>query len=270
MNKNMLSASIIALTVSVAGFSAAQAANDSKAQAKTQEAISECREAIQDLEASYKDEKELVSTQLRRDERILRNAAMTFAGNGNADGCEMVISEIKDMRERYAERQEELQERKERREDLVEAHAFDQQYKLIWMDGLIGDEVVNLRDETLGHVEDVAVSGGEDGEVYVMISHGGFLGIGEELGPVRLKDLSQAKGDNDTLVLNVSAAAFEKAPEIGFDDKARATASGWASDMKAWWSRKIANLEAGIRDLGSDDGQSSGKAQGEDGVRTAD
>lgn len=269
MNRNLISASVLAIGVSLGGAGVAQAGSANSQQAENEAAINECREEIRDLEQSYRDDKTVVSTQLRRDERVLRNAAMTFAENGNADGCEMVISEIKDMRENYAERQEEIQERKERRERLADARAFDKGDNLVWMEGLIGDEVVNLRDETLGHVEDVAVSGGTDGEVYVMISHGGFLGLGEEMVPVRLKDLSQSS-DEDTLVLNVAASAFQKAPEIEFDDKARATAKGWATDMETWWKRNIASLEAGVADLANDAEKAVEKTEGESSAKTND
>ncbi|WP_417514258.1 PRC-barrel domain-containing protein [Minwuia sp.] len=228
----------------MAGFGAANGASTTN-QAKTDdekvEAVSECREAIRDLESDYAKDDTRLPADLRRDERSLREAAMTFARNGNEDACEMVISEIRNMRENYAEKQEEIEERRAERERLVaDSISLGREGRLVWMDGLIGDEVVNTRGEELGNVEDVAVSNGADKQVYVMISHGGFLGIGEDMIPIRLSDLRQTK-DGDTLVLNVGADTFAEAPEVEFDDEARATASGWASDMEAWWKRNISN-----------------------------
>ncbi|MGA6926807.1 MAG: PRC-barrel domain-containing protein [Desulfosarcina sp.] len=90
---------------------------------------------------------------------------------------------------------------------------------------LIGEEVVNRNDEEMGEVEDIVI--GRDGRVsYVLISHGGVLGIGDNLIPVPFSAISRSAQDDDDIVIDMTKEELENAPNFAknqwpdFDDDA--------------------------------------------------
>ncbi len=89
--------------------------------------------------------------------------------------------------------------------------------------GFLDREVTSADGKELGEIEDLAVDLPSGRIDYVVIEHGGLLGIGEKLVAVPATDLSQGEED-DKLVLRASAAALAKAPSFS-DDSWPATAS---------------------------------------------
>ena len=78
---------------------------------------------------------------------------------------------------------------------------------------LIGKEVVNRNQEELGEVEDIVI--GRDGSVnYVVVSHGGVLGIGDNLIPVPFSAVEHRAESEDKLTVNMSKSEMEKAPNF--------------------------------------------------------
>ena len=80
---------------------------------------------------------------------------------------------------------------------------------------MIGDNVVNAEGEDLGEVKEVMLDLDAGQVAYVVISFGGFLGLGEKLfafpwGALRLDP------DQEVFVLNVEREQLEEAP--GFDE----------------------------------------------------
>ncbi|WP_416899437.1 MAG: PRC-barrel domain-containing protein [Minwuia sp.] len=241
MRTTMMKVSALAITVVLAGHGAAAAAasdKPAKAMNGNDQVAEACVEDVRNLEAEYREYEGPVGGMLRRDERILRDAALTFARNGDQEACERMIEEIRELREKHEDKAERQARVEEREKMLKDSQPLDDKDRLVWTEGLIGAEVVNMQNEDLGHVEDVVVRGGTGGEVYAMISHGGFLGLGEKLTPVRLTDLRQTEGSG-TLVLKVGAERFAEAPEVDFDEEARRTARSWGNDIEAWWDKNI-------------------------------
>jgi sporulation protein YlmC with PRC-barrel domain len=81
---------------------------------------------------------------------------------------------------------------------------------------LIGKDVVNMEGETLGEVRDFIHD--ENGEISLAIlSHGGFMGMGEKDVAVPYSALSFSESE-DHFVLNVSKDQLAGAPEIRGDE----------------------------------------------------
>lgn len=78
---------------------------------------------------------------------------------------------------------------------------------------IIGKSVVNLQDEALGKVENLMVDLPAGRVVAVIISSGGFLGIGDELSAIPTTAL-QFNSERDTLQLNASKEKLSSAPHF--------------------------------------------------------
>lgn len=86
---------------------------------------------------------------------------------------------------------------------------------------LIGKDIVNKNDESLGEVHDFIVD--KDGKLsYMIISHGGVLGIGDKLTPVPWNQVASAGqfqlDSRDNLVLNIAKAKLDQAPTFSSTD----------------------------------------------------
>ncbi|WP_417520016.1 PRC-barrel domain-containing protein [Minwuia sp.] len=240
MNKKLMMVSAVSLTALMsAGAGVAQAESHKKADAMKPNVAEQCMKDVRTFETEFSEEGGVYDSTMRRDYRTLRDAALTFARYGDEEACENVLNEMRDLREKHADKQMMMDRREARKERLEASQPLDAKNRIVWAEDLIGDEVVNLQNEELGHVEDVAV-GGSDGSIYIMVSHGGFLGLGETLTPVRITDLKQTE-DADTLVLPIDAKMFQDAPEVDYSEEARRTAKGWSEDIGAWWDRNIKN-----------------------------
>jgi len=79
---------------------------------------------------------------------------------------------------------------------------------------LIGKDVRNAQGENLGDVKDVVVDIGNGRVHYVLLSFGGFLGLGDKVFAYPMR-VFQPATDRDELVLNVDKEGLKRAP--GFD-----------------------------------------------------
>jgi sporulation protein YlmC with PRC-barrel domain len=79
---------------------------------------------------------------------------------------------------------------------------------------LIGKDVRNMQGEDLGDIKDVVVDVGNGRVHYVVLSFGGFLGLGDKQFAYPMKVFRPA-ADKDELVLNVDKEQLKKAP--GFE-----------------------------------------------------
>jgi sporulation protein YlmC with PRC-barrel domain len=81
---------------------------------------------------------------------------------------------------------------------------------------LVGSKVTNMQDQSIGAIEDVILD--NDGKVVsVLISVGGFLGLGEKRVAVAFKDLliSRAEDGDPVVKVTLSKQSLETAPDIG-------------------------------------------------------
>jgi sporulation protein YlmC with PRC-barrel domain len=84
---------------------------------------------------------------------------------------------------------------------------------------LIGTKVTNMQDQSVGAVDDVVLD--NDGKVVsVLVSVGGFLGLGEKRVAVAFKELliSRAEDGDPVVKVTLSKQSLETAPDVGATD----------------------------------------------------
>lgn len=156
-----------------------------------------------------------VSTEVRRDINQLRSAARILVRYEENGTCEDVISAIQNI---VGKRQEKREERREREAELKRYQAATPVADIkgiVRVDNIRGLDIYNLKGEEVGAVEGVTVDADKGDIAYVVVSHGGFLGIGDKLIAVPWKEFRMTK-EEDVLVWDVSEKSLETAP--GFDE----------------------------------------------------
>jgi hypothetical protein len=94
---------------------------------------------------------------------------------------------------------------------------------------LLKTKVENLHGEKLGTIQDLMV--GTNGSLkYAILSHGGFLGIGDVLIPIPFDALMTGR-EKETAVLDIDKETLEKA--LNFESKT------WPDFTAAEWEEKI-------------------------------
>jgi len=218
-------------------------------------------ECQQEVDSMIEERRDMIaadaSRTIRQDLWALREAAFTFARNGDAEACEMVLEEMSDLIERRAEAREaamketgasgevaEVDEealRKEAMEHYQNSPALSELKHSMAASDLIDADVIGINNDHLGTVEDVILSADGKSVSYVLISHGGFLGMGDELIPVSMEALRVVDRDDLTFLLPVSAEQIDGAPKVERADEGFPEISQWGNDVAQWWNRNIAS-----------------------------
>ncbi|SEQ76228.1 PRC-barrel domain-containing protein [Nitrosomonas sp. Nm51] len=81
---------------------------------------------------------------------------------------------------------------------------------------LIGKDVVNNKGDALGTVENFLISNPENIQ-YAIISVGGFLGIGDKLVAVPVKNLQMNKEEGNVSLNNVTGDELKNAPAFEYE-----------------------------------------------------
>lgn len=153
--------------------------------------------------------------------RTLYAAAHIFAENNDDQACRMVLNETRQLYNSYTERLRQAgvepgEVRGYRQRQLVLARPVTERERGVRADTITGTDVRNPQDEYLGSIEDV-VFDQRSGEIaYVVISRGGFLGIGEDYVAVPWQQL-RVTPNLDTFVLNMREGQLEAAPKVNPD-----------------------------------------------------
>ena len=153
----------------------------------------------------------------RREMYAIVVAAQVFARHGKEESCQTVLEEARALHRKQVEQIEAAgiapeEVRSWRHEQLLTAVPVEDFDRAISVESALNADVRNLRDEHLGDIEDVVLS--EDGTIgYVLLSRGGFFGLGQEFVPIRWDSL-QAVPALDTFVLDVPQDVVEQAPRI--------------------------------------------------------
>ena len=80
---------------------------------------------------------------------------------------------------------------------------------------IIGADVENANGDDIGEIKDLMVDTRNEQVRYVVLSHGGVLGIGDKLFAYPMSMVHAKSGKSDKLVMNVNKEKLDKAP--GFD-----------------------------------------------------
>lgn len=173
----------------------------------------------------------------------LRDAAYVFALDGDEESCQLALAS---MRKIYAGHQKLVGSETDnpslmlawRRAHLANAQPVTGMTRLMRAAIVIGAEIRNLKDEKLGDIKDLVLDPARPDIAFVLASRGGFLGFGESLVAVRWKDL-RATEDHELYVLNMTKAAFDKAPTVGRANFDKTADPGWRRGLDRFWDQNI-------------------------------
>lgn len=107
---------------------------------------------------------------------------------------------------------------------------------MILASALLGRDVDNQAGENLGSVDDFLVDLSTGNVLYVLVAHGGFLGLGQDEVAIPLSAFGVVPGQ-DNLILNVSEEQFETFPNIDVDDTwPTGQPAGWDAELRGFWT----------------------------------
>jgi len=158
----------------------------------------------------------------------LYRAAAVLAHRGDEQTCQTVLGEVREV---YGEYTGQLREAgvqpgqmvSYRQQQLAAAQPVTQMQRNFRADNITGTDIRNPQDEYLGSVEDVIFNPSNGQIGYVILSRGGFLGIGEDYVAVPWQQL-RATPRMDTFVIRASEDTLDKAPKVNPDSFANAQA----------------------------------------------
>lgn len=98
---------------------------------------------------------------------------------------------------------------------------------------VMNHEVENPDGVIIGTIEDMIA--GKDGRIdYVILAHGGLLGIGERLVPIPWKAVKSLPTD-DKLLVNISVKSLEKAPNFDPEKWPDFTKPDWDMEIREYY-----------------------------------
>ncbi|MBA2491048.1 MAG: PRC-barrel domain-containing protein [Gammaproteobacteria bacterium] len=152
---------------------------------------------------------------LKTELRQLRDAALVFYQRGREAECAAIADGMDELLDDVAQKIETRRELSQRLAYLHSARPVSKIEKILKAEDVVGAEVVNLKDQPLGSIENIALNPDTGQIAYVAISAGGVMGLGEKLVAVPWKDL-RVPADREIFVLDRSQAALEQMR--GFDE----------------------------------------------------
>ena len=101
---------------------------------------------------------------------------------------------------------------------------------------IAGDEVVNLKDEKLGTIEDIMLDV-QTGKIrYAVLSSGGFLGMGDRLFAVPWSAF-KLDTEHKRFILNVDVDRLKAAPGFDKDSWPNMADAAWTSNIESYYAR---------------------------------
>ena len=102
---------------------------------------------------------------------------------------------------------------------------------------LIGDNVYNLKDESLGEIKEIMLDTRSGRVAYAVLSFGGFLGMGDKLFAVPWNALVLDSA-NKRFTLNVEKSRLESAPGFNKDQWPNMADQAWANGIHSYYGTK--------------------------------
>lgn len=207
-------------------------------------AQSDCPAELERLRAEIEDDQALNMlwrSGLQNEMRTLYQTASSLSDNGNDSACleiaAVMQSILMDMNEPGGVSELGVWQ-EERLASLEEAVPADERSSKLRIDQILESDLRNMQDEYLGDVEDVVL--GDQGVRYVVISRGGFLGMGEEQVAVPWDKLRVTEGE-PILVLDIEPEALEEAPSFQAGSYADLDQAAFSEENDAYYDEVIAN-----------------------------
>lgn len=108
---------------------------------------------------------------------------------------------------------------------------------LMGADTLIGNDVYNTADESLGTIKELMIEMSTGKIGYAVLSYGGFLGMGDRLFAVPWQAL-KLDTQNKRFTLNVSKDQLKNAPGFDKDHWPTMADTSWVSDVHKFYGVK--------------------------------
>ncbi len=174
--------------------------------------------------------------------RSAMQAGYVFAMNGDSRACEAVVAGAKRLRAELpppGQRPNLANNTADRRQQaFLEGAIPVDQLKSLRAQEIMGADVRNTDDKPLGSVSDILLN--KQGQIaYVLVSRGGFLGIGGELVPVpwSLMKVANQPYHSTTLVLNVPQKTMNDVTSVKSDQQAQNNWQQWQSQVNGFWHK---------------------------------
>jgi sporulation protein YlmC with PRC-barrel domain len=179
----------------------------------------------------------------RQQIQALRNAAQVYAFQDNEEACQTELAAMRQIYEQHSklvgtETDDPALRTAWRRAHLENAIPVTEMDRLMRADLITGADLRTLGDERLGEIEDVVLDGQQQTIAYVLVSSGGFLGIGEELVAVRWTDL-RATDDHEIFVLDATPEAFAAAPKVERRNFEESAGEAWRNSLDQYWASVV-------------------------------
>jgi sporulation protein YlmC with PRC-barrel domain len=111
---------------------------------------------------------------------------------------------------------------------------------------IMGQSIKNVDGQDLGKVEDVVID--QNGKItYVILSHGGFLGIGDKLVPIPWNSIAahgNATQNRNYLMVDMSKDMIEKAPNFETKSWPNFAEGDWSNSVSSYFSRDSWNKDS--------------------------
>lgn len=204
-----------------------------------QESGSECLRELRSLHETHGSTRAHLGEAERRNLKTLRQAARVLDGSDQDDACERVVEALgailSDQRNQLVDKGVVLEIERERRlAALAEAKAIDAAGSALRASDILGSDFRNLEDEDLGEIEDVILDGSGANIAYLLVSTGGFLGLGDDLVAVPA-GLVRATPSFNTIVLSIAPDDLGRAPEVELAKLDRTTESDWQNKNRRFF-----------------------------------
>lgn len=160
----------------------------------------------------------------------LREAAGLLMHNGRNDMCEQLADNMKNMLQEQREVNRQTREQAQKVERVAGAKQVSEMVGVVRASKLIGSPVRNTQAEEVGKIENIAIDASTGTVAYAVMSHGGFLGLGEKLVPIPWSQLRRTS-DGEVFVLDIDDKTLDNV--AGFDK------SNWPSkaDADKFWQK---------------------------------
>ncbi len=158
--------------------------------------------------------------------RTLTSAANILARNGQQQSCEDVLTTSRNIYKDYttaltAEKAPEMDRTERRAQAIAKAVPVEGNAKSFRSDQLVGMDIRDLKNESLGSVDDIILSPKTGDIAYLVIGRGGIFGLDESYVPVPWKDF-KITPSGTLLVLDTTLISLDTAPHVKHDHFASA------------------------------------------------
>lgn len=197
-------------------------------------ALADCSDELRDLHKGISEFKSqtLFGSEIRK----IRAAAVSFNRLGQPDSCEDTVRRALDLIETRKEKIEERREKLREKRRYLAAMSVKSLPGVVITSSLQGVEVYNLEAKELGVIEEVAIDPNTGDLGFLILTHGGILGISENHTPVPWGQFRITE-DRDELVLDISEDRLNEAPSYDWDNRPVELDEGWRDKVSAFFNK---------------------------------